>query len=81
MLSFQNEQKQYTFKLFKHDVDSLATSLLALDFNKNDHFAVWLLNISENAVNVNLAYVENELEFCISKVRCEGIILSSSVAM
>jgi acyl-coenzyme A synthetase/AMP-(fatty) acid ligase len=42
------EQKRYTYKSFKDEVDSLAASLLELGFEKNDRFAVWLPNTSEN---------------------------------
>ena len=44
------EQKRYTFRSFKQEVDSLAASLLELGFEKNDRFAVWLPNTSENVV-------------------------------
>ena len=43
------QQKRYTFKSFKDEVDSLAASLLELGFEKNDRIAVWLPNTSENA--------------------------------
>ncbi|CAF4153227.1 unnamed protein product, partial [Adineta steineri] len=89
---FKSEQKRYTYKSFKHEVDSLAASLLELGFEKNDRFAVWLPNTSQNVamtfaasklglikVNINPAYVERELEYCINKVGCKGLILSPSV--
>ncbi|CAF4299152.1 unnamed protein product, partial [Adineta steineri] len=89
---FKSEQKRYTFKSFKHEVDSLAASLLELGFEKNDRFAVWLPNTSQNVamtfaasklglikVNINPAYVERELEYCINKVGCKGLILPPSV--
>ena len=47
-LTILGEQKRYTFKLFKDEVDSLAASLLELGFEKNDRLAVWLPNTSEN---------------------------------
>ncbi|CAF2908047.1 unnamed protein product [Rotaria sp. Silwood2] len=89
---FKSEQKRYTFKSFKDEVDSLAASLLELGFEKNDRFAVWLPNTSENVamsfvasklglikVNINPAYVGRELEYCINKVGCKGILLPPSV--
>ncbi|CAF2222449.1 unnamed protein product [Rotaria magnacalcarata] len=89
---FKSEQKRYTFKSFKDEVDSLAASLLELGLEKNDRFAVWLPNTSENAtmsfvasklglvkVSINPAYVGRELEYCINKVGCKAILLSSSV--
>ncbi|CAF1407730.1 unnamed protein product [Adineta steineri] len=89
---FKSEQKRYTYKSFKHEVDSLAASLLELGFEKNDRFAVWLPNTSQNVamtfaasklglikVNINPAYVERELEYCINKVGCKGLILPPSV--
>jgi long-subunit acyl-CoA synthetase (AMP-forming) len=47
-LNILGEQKRYTFKSFKDEVDSLAASLLELGFEKNDRLAVWLPNTSEN---------------------------------
>ncbi|CAF0820043.1 unnamed protein product [Rotaria sp. Silwood1] len=89
---FKNEQKRYTFKAFKDEIDSLAASLLELGFEKGDRFAVWLPNTPENVamsfaasklglikVNINPAYVGRELEYCINKVGCKGIILSPTV--
>ncbi|CAF1159502.1 unnamed protein product [Rotaria sp. Silwood1] len=89
---FKSEQKRYTYKSFKDEVDSLAASLLELGFEKNDRLAVWLPNTSENVamtfaasklglikVNINPAYVGRELEYCINKVGCKGLILSPSV--
>ncbi|CAF4547512.1 unnamed protein product, partial [Rotaria magnacalcarata] len=32
-----------------------------------------------NWVNINPAYVERELQYCINKVGCKGILLSSSI--
>jgi acyl-coenzyme A synthetase/AMP-(fatty) acid ligase len=63
------EQKRYTFKSFKDEVDSLAASLLELGFEKNDRFAVWLPNTSENvamtfaASKLGLIKVKSLLEF------------------
>ncbi|CAF2020017.1 unnamed protein product [Rotaria magnacalcarata] len=91
-LVFRGEQKRYTYKTFKNEVDSIAASLLDLGFKTNDRFAVWLPNTSENAVMsfvasklgiikvyINPAYTERELEYCINKVGCKGIMLSPSV--
>ncbi|CAF1178561.1 unnamed protein product [Rotaria sp. Silwood1] len=89
-LVFKSEQKRYTYKTFKEEVDNIAVSLLDLGFQKNDRFAVWLPNTSENVtisyaasklglVNINPAYVERELEYCINKVGCKGILLSPSI--
>jgi len=52
------EQKRYTFKSFKDEVDSLAASLLELGFEKNDRLAVWLPNTSEN---VTTSFVASKL--------------------
>ncbi|CAF2949329.1 unnamed protein product [Rotaria sp. Silwood2] len=91
-LVFKSQQKRYTYKTFKEEVDNIAASLLDLGFQKNDRFAVWLPNTSENVtisyaasklglikVNINPAYVERELEYCINKVGCKGILLSPSI--
>ncbi len=75
-------------------MDSLAASLLELGFEKNDRFAVWLPNTSQNVamtyaasklglikVNINPAYVGRELEYCINKVGCKGLLLPPAVKM
>jgi non-ribosomal peptide synthetase component E (peptide arylation enzyme) len=49
------EQKRYTFKSFKDEVDCLAASLLELGFEKNDRLAVWLPNTSENVTTTFVA--------------------------
>jgi non-ribosomal peptide synthetase component E (peptide arylation enzyme) len=41
--------KRYTYKSFLDEVDSLATSLIELGFEKNDRLAVWLPNTSANS--------------------------------
>jgi len=47
--AFKGEgNKYYTYKSFLDEVDSLATSLIDLGFQKNDRIAVWLPNTSEN---------------------------------
>jgi len=55
---FIGQQKRYTFKSFKDEVDSIAASLLELGFEKNDRFAVWLPNTSEN---VTMTFVASKL--------------------
>ncbi|CAF4379087.1 unnamed protein product, partial [Rotaria magnacalcarata] len=63
----------------------IAASLLDLGFKKYDRLAVWLPNTSENVtisyaasklglikVNINPAYVERELQYCINKVGCKA---------
>jgi fatty-acyl-CoA synthase len=40
--------KRYTYKSFLDEVDSLATGLIELGFEKNDRLGVWLPNTSEN---------------------------------
>ncbi|CAF1334814.1 unnamed protein product [Adineta ricciae] len=89
---FKGEQKRYTYKTFKAEVDNIAVALLELGYEKHDRFAVWLPNTSENVtisyaasklglikVNINPAYLERELEYCINKVGCKGILLSPLV--
>ena len=47
--AFKGEgNKRHTYKSFVDEVDSLATSLIELGFEKNDRLAVWLPNTSEN---------------------------------
>lgn len=52
------EQKRYTFKSFQEQVNSFAASLLELGLEKNDRFAVWLPNTSEN---VSMSFVASKL--------------------
>jgi non-ribosomal peptide synthetase component E (peptide arylation enzyme) len=42
--------KRYTYKSFLDEVDSLATSLIELGFEKGDRIGVWLPNTSQNCV-------------------------------
>lgn len=42
--------KRYTYKSFLDEVNSLATSLIDLGFQKGDRLGVWLPNTSENSV-------------------------------
>lgn len=42
--------KKYTYRSFSDEVNSLATSLINLGFEKNDRIGVWLPNTSENCV-------------------------------
>lgn len=64
--TFKGEgNKNYTYKSFLDEVDSLATSLIELGFQKNDRIGVWLPNTSENcalsyaASKVGLIKVKN----------------------
>ncbi|CAF1198598.1 unnamed protein product [Rotaria sordida] len=67
---FKSEQKRYTYKALKHEIDSIAASLLELGFEKNDRFAVWLPNTSEN---VTMSFAASKLGLI------KGILLSPSV--
>ncbi|CAF3349434.1 unnamed protein product [Rotaria socialis] len=84
--------KRYTYKSFLDEVDSLAASLLELGFEKNDRLGVWLPNTSENCVlsyatskvgvikvNINPAYMGRELEYCLNKVGCKGLVMRPNV--
>jgi fatty-acyl-CoA synthase len=42
------EIKVYTYKSFLDEVDSLATCLIELGFEKGDRIGVWLPNTSES---------------------------------
>jgi non-ribosomal peptide synthetase component E (peptide arylation enzyme) len=42
--------KRYTYKSFLDEVDSLATSLIELGFEKGDRIGVWLPNTSQTCV-------------------------------
>ncbi|CAF1197418.1 unnamed protein product [Didymodactylos carnosus] len=89
---FQGENKRYTLKTLKDEIDSIAVSLLELGFEKNDRLAVWLPNTSENVsmtyacsklgvikVNINPAYQDRELSYCLNKVGCKGLVMQPKV--
>ncbi|CAF3602380.1 unnamed protein product [Rotaria sordida] len=84
--------KRYTYKSFLDEVNSLATSLIELGFEKGDRIGVWLPNTSENCamtyaaskvglikVNINPAYMERELTYCINKVGCKGLVMRPNI--
>ncbi|CAF0762160.1 unnamed protein product [Rotaria sp. Silwood1] len=84
--------KRYTYKSFLDEVNSLATSLIELGFEKGDRIGVWLPNTSESCamtyaaskvglikVNINPAYMERELTYCINKVGCKGLVMRPNV--
>jgi hypothetical protein len=49
--AFRGEgNKRYTYKSFLDEVDSLATSLIELGFEKGDRIGVWLPNTSQSCV-------------------------------
>ncbi|CAF2392905.1 unnamed protein product [Rotaria sp. Silwood2] len=91
--AFKGEgNKRYTYKSFLDEVDSLATSLIELGFEKGDRIGVWLPNTSESCamtyaaskvglikVNINPAYMERELTYCINKVGCKGLVMRPNV--
>ena len=92
-LAFKGEgNKYYTYKSFLDEVDSLAASLIELGFEKNDRLAVWLPNTSENCavtyaasklgvikVNINPAYMDRELTYCLNRVGCKGLMMRPNV--
>lgn len=48
---FKSEgNKRYTYKSFFDEVESFATSLIELGFEKGDRLGVWLPNTSQNCV-------------------------------
>ncbi|CAF0828289.1 unnamed protein product [Rotaria sp. Silwood1] len=84
--------KRYTYKSFLDEVDSLAASLIELGYEKNDRIGVWLPNTSENCVltyaaskvgvikvNINPAYMDRELAYCLNKVGCKGLVMRPNV--
>ncbi|CAF0780132.1 unnamed protein product [Adineta ricciae] len=91
--AFKSEgNKRYTYKSFLDEVDGLATILIELGFEKGDRIGVWLPNTSEKCAmtyavskvglikaNINPAYRERELSYCINKVGCKGLIFRSNV--
>jgi non-ribosomal peptide synthetase component E (peptide arylation enzyme) len=76
--AFKGEgNKRYTYKSFLDEVDSLATSLIELGFEKNDRLAVWLPNTSENCA---LTYAASKVGVIkvlhlLNKIRFDNFIL------
>lgn len=61
--------KRYTYKSFFDEVDSLATSLMELGFQKGDRLGVWLPNTSQNCA---LSYATSRIG--VIKVSCHSFI-------
>lgn len=73
--AFKGEgNKRYTYKSFLDEVDSLATSLIELGFEKNDRLGVWLPNTSENCA---LTYAASKVG--IIKVRDSIKVISMEI--
>ncbi|KAL5012159.1 hypothetical protein ScPMuIL_010710 [Solemya velum] len=76
-----------TFSQLLDEIDSLAAGLLALGLKRGDRVGIWGPNslqwiLTQYAtaraglilVNINPAYLPNELEYVLSKVNCSAII-------
>ncbi len=83
----RHQDKRVSWSEFRHDVDSLATGLLALNIGPGDRIGIWGPNsyewlltqmatakIGAIMVCINPAYRLFELEYVLNKVACKAII-------
>ncbi len=83
----RHQDIRWSYREFRHEVERLATGLLALGIEKGDRVGVWGPNsyewvltqfatakIGAILVNVNPAYRLFELDFVLNKVGCKAII-------
>jgi fatty-acyl-CoA synthase len=83
-----DQNMRLSYDELKHQVDTLAASLLALGFAPGDRVGIWAPNRAEWVVtqfatakaglilvNINPAYRLNELEYALNKVGCQGLIV------
>lgn len=67
--------RRHTYKSFFDEVDSLAASLIAMGFQKNDRLGVWLPNTSENCA---LSYAASRIGVIKVDYSSNDILHSSS---
>ncbi|WP_321796651.1 AMP-binding protein [Caballeronia sp. J97] len=84
---FREQDIRWTWREFAHEVDVLASGLLALGLRAGDRVGIWSPNRAEwlltqfatarmgaVLVNINPAYRLAELEYALNKVGCKAII-------
>ncbi|SPB14197.1 AMP-binding protein [Caballeronia novacaledonica] len=84
---FREQNIRWTWRQFAHEVDVLASGLLALGIEAGDRVGIWSPNRVEwlltqfatarmgaVLVNINPAYRLAELEYALNKVGCKAII-------
>ncbi|MBC8745313.1 fatty-acyl-CoA synthase [Paraburkholderia sp. WC7.3g] len=84
---FREQLIRWTWREFAHEVDVLASGLLALGIIKGDRVGIWSPNrvewlltqfatarIGAILVNINPAYRLAELDYALNKVGCKAII-------
>lgn len=86
---FKEQGIRWSWLEFKHQVDDLASGLLAIGLKAGDRVGIWSPNRSEWVVtqfataqigivlvNINPAYRVSELEYVLNKVRIKALILA-----
>jgi len=84
-----HQHVRWTYADLKRHVDELALGLMRLGLEPGDRLAIWSPNCVEWVmtqfatakagvvlVNINPAYVQNELEYSLNKVECKALILA-----
>jgi fatty-acyl-CoA synthase len=84
---FREQGIRWTWREFAHEVDVVASGLLALGIEKGDRVGIWSPNRAEwlltqfatarigaLLVNINPAYQLAELEYALNKVGCKAIV-------
>ena len=84
-----HQHVRWTYADLKRHVDELALGLIRLGLEPGDRLAIWSPNCVEWVmtqfatakagvvlVNINPAYVQNELEYSLNKVECKALILA-----
>lgn len=90
-LVLPKEGRTLTYYDLDHEVDALASGLLALGLEKGDRLGIWAPNrrewlltqfatarIGVILVNINPAYRLSELEYALNKVSCKALILAEN---
>ena len=90
-LVVRHQNVRWTYTQFKHEIDRLATGLLALGVKPGDRVSIWGPNsyewvlvqyataqIGAIMVCINPAYRLHELEYALNKVECRAIITAES---
>lgn len=90
-LIVRHQNVRWNYRTFRHEVDRLATGLLALGIRPGDRVGIWGPNSYEWALTqfatakigaimvcINPAYRVFELEYALNKVECRALITAES---
>lgn len=90
-LVVKHQGVRWTWQVLHEQVQSVASGLIGLGFDKGDRLGIWAPNCLEWVVaqfataqigvvlvNINPAYRLPELEYALNKVKCRGLVLAPS---